>query len=186
MLLFSGVKDDSSFCKVPDPWEDMDMELTIFVEVIYRIFLTIVVYRCKLKLRFTLVNNFEGRKADMIPSISDSELEIMKIIWRDKRTTTNKIIEELADEVEWKPNTVKTLVNRLLNKNAISFDKAGKEYYYYPLVMKEEYIEKESESFINKFFNGSINSMLLNFVKNQKISAKDIEELQYILNNNKE
>ncbi|QAT41623.1 BlaI/MecI/CopY family transcriptional regulator [Clostridium sp. JN-9] len=123
---------------------------------------------------------------DMIPSISDSELEIMKIIWRDKQTTTNKIIEELADEVEWKPNTVKTLVNRLLNKNAIGFDKAGKEYYYYPLVMKEEYIEKESESFINKFFNGSINSMLLNFVKNQKISARDIEVLQDILNNNKE
>jgi BlaI family penicillinase repressor len=52
--------------------------------------------------------------------------------------------------------------------------------------MKEEYIKKESESFINKLFNGSINSMLLNFVKNQKISAKDIEELQNILNNNKE
>lgn len=121
----------------------------------------------------------------MVPSISDAELEIMKLIWRDKKTTTNKIIEELADEFEWKPNTVKTLVNRLLNKNAIGFEKAGKEYYYYPKVMEEEYIKKESESFINKLFNGSINSMLLNFVKNEKISAKDIEDLQDILNKHK-
>lgn len=121
----------------------------------------------------------------MIPSISDSELEIMKVIWKYNKTTTNKIIEELADEIEWKPNTVKTLVNRLLNKNAIGFEKEGREYYYYPKVMKEEYIKKESESFINKLFNGSINSMLLNFVKNEKISDKDIEELRDILNKHK-
>lgn len=122
----------------------------------------------------------------MIPSISDSELEIMKIIWKHSKTTTNCIIEELADEIEWKPNTVKTLVNRLLNKNAIGFDKVGKEYYYYPKVMEEEYIKKESESFINKLFNGSINSMLVNFIKNEKISENDIEELRNILNKHKD
>lgn len=118
-----------------------------------------------------------------MPNISNSELEIMKIIWKNKLTTTNKIIEELEDETEWKPNTIKTLVNRLLNKNAIGFSKVGKEYYYYPKVMEEEYITKQSESFINALFNGSINSMLLSFVKNKKLSKKDLEELQSILNN---
>jgi BlaI family transcriptional regulator, penicillinase repressor len=122
----------------------------------------------------------------MISNISDSELEIMKIIWKSKKTTTNKIIEELADEIEWKPNTVKTLVNRLLNKEAIGFEKVGKEYYYYPKIMEEEYIKRESESFLNKLFNGSINSLLVNFIKNEKISDKDIEELQDILNKHRE
>lgn len=114
--------------------------------------------------------------------ISDSELEIMKIIWENPDITANKIIGILEDKVEWKPNTIKTLINRLLKKNAIGFNKEGKEYYYYALVDKDIYINAESESFLQRIFNGSINSMVLNFVKNKKMSDEDIEELKSILN----
>lgn len=116
-----------------------------------------------------------------IPSISDSELTIMKIIWKKPNITANNIIEQLEDKTEWKPNTVKTLINRLLNKKAIGFNKEGKEYYYYALVEEESYINAESSSFLNKVFNGSVSSMVLNFVKNKKISDKEIEELKDIL-----
>lgn len=117
-----------------------------------------------------------------IPSISDSELTIMKIIWKKPNITANKIIEQLEDKIQWKPNTVKTLINRLLNKKVISFNKEGKEYYYYALVEEESYINEESSSFLNKIFNGSVSSMVLNFVKNKKISDEEIEELKDILN----
>lgn len=114
--------------------------------------------------------------------ISDSELEVMKIIWENPDITANKIIGILENRVEWKPNTIKTLINRLLKKNAIGFNKEGKEYYYYALVDKDIYINAESESFLQRIFNGSINSMVLNFVKNKKMSDEDIEELKSILN----
>lgn len=121
-----------------------------------------------------------------LPKISEAEWEIMNLIWKNKRITSNEIIEKLKERKEWKGTTVKTLINRLLKKEAISFDKKGKEYFYFAIIEKEECIKEESETFINRFFNGSINSMLLNFVKSEKLSNEEINELQEILNKSSE
>ncbi|MCY6356254.1 BlaI/MecI/CopY family transcriptional regulator [Clostridium sp. ZS2-4] len=117
-----------------------------------------------------------------IPKISNAEWEVMKIIWNHSEITSNKIIQELKDKAEWKPATVKSLINRLLNKDAIGFNKSGNEYVYFPLVSEDECIKLESQSFINRVFNGSIKSMFLTFVESKEISETDIEELKNILN----
>lgn len=114
--------------------------------------------------------------------ISESEWEVMKIIWGKKEVTSNEIIEELKYKKDWKAATVKTLINRLLNKEAISFNKKGKEYIYYPLIEEEKTVIEESMSFINRVFNGSISDLLLNFVKSEKLTEEDIDELKEILN----
>ncbi|MGH4118620.1 BlaI/MecI/CopY family transcriptional regulator [Clostridium sp.] len=122
------------------------------------------------------------------PKISNAEWEVMKIIWNHSEITSMDIIKELKDKVEWKPATVKTLINRLLNKNVIGFNKLCNEYLYYSLVSEDECIKLESQSFINKVFDGSIKSMILNFAKSEQLSETDIVELKNILNksNNKE
>ncbi|MGL5353952.1 MAG: BlaI/MecI/CopY family transcriptional regulator [Clostridium sp.] len=120
-----------------------------------------------------------------LPKISDAEWEVMKIIWKSPKITSTLIIEELSGSTEWKPATIKSLISRLLNKEAIGFDKNGKEYYYYPLVSEEECRREESKSFLNKVFDGSLNSMILNFVKSEKLTADDINELRNILDNTK-
>lgn len=117
-----------------------------------------------------------------IPKISNAEWEVMKIIWKNSEITSTKIVEELQDKIDWKPSTVKSLINRLLNKKVIGFNKLGNEYVYFPLISETECIKQESHSFINKVFNGSIKSMLLTFVESKEISEKDIEELKNILN----
>lgn len=116
-------------------------------------------------------------------NITDAELEIMRIIWAKDKTTSNEIIQELEDKKEWKASTIKTLLSRLCTKGIINFDKKGKEYYYYPLVTQEDYSNAESQSFLDKMFNGSINLMLINFVKNKGLSKNDVDELKSILNN---
>ncbi|CAM2078185.1 MAG: BlaI/MecI/CopY family transcriptional regulator [Clostridium sp.] len=118
-----------------------------------------------------------------LPKISDSEWEIMKIIWQNDSITSTKIINELQEKTNWKSSTIKTLINRLLNKEAISFTKKGKEYYYFSIVSEEECIKKESKSFLSKVFNGSLNSMVVNFVKSQKLTKTEIDELKSILDN---
>lgn len=118
-----------------------------------------------------------------LPKISDSEWEIMKIIWQNDSITSTKIINELQEKTNWKSSTIKTLINRLLNKEAISFTKKGKEYYYFSIVSEEECIKKESKSFLSKVFNGSLNSMVVNFVKSQKLTKTEIDELKSILYN---
>lgn len=117
-----------------------------------------------------------------LPKISDSEWEVMRIIWQNDSITSTQIINELQEKTHWKSSTIKTLINRLLNKEAISFTKKGKEYYYFSVISEEECIREESESFLNKVFNGSLNSMVVNFVKSQKLTKDEINELKSILN----
>ena len=118
---------------------------------------------------------------DNIPKISNAEGEVMKVIWTCPEITSVNIIRELKDRVEWKPSTIKSLINRLLNKNVIGFKKLSNEYLYFSLISEDECIKEESKSFINKVFNGSVKSMLLNFVESKEISETDIEELKDIL-----
>ncbi|ERI93835.1 transcriptional regulator, BlaI/MecI/CopY family [Clostridiales bacterium oral taxon 876 str. F0540] len=114
-------------------------------------------------------------------NVTDAELEIMKVIWRKSKVTAKEISEALEESIKWSPSTVKTLLGRLCSKGIISFNKKGKEYYYFSLVSKENYSIEESKSFLDKLFNGSLNLMLLNFVKNKKISKEEAEELRKIL-----
>ncbi|MBW9153168.1 BlaI/MecI/CopY family transcriptional regulator [Clostridium estertheticum] len=114
--------------------------------------------------------------------ISNAEWEIMKIIWNNSEISSINIIKELKDKSEWKPATVKSLINRLLNKNIIGFNKLGYEYLYYPLVSEDECIKLESFAFVNRVFNGSIKSMLLTFAQSDELSELDIQDLKDILN----
>lgn len=116
-----------------------------------------------------------------IPKISNAEWEVMKIIWSNPQITSSSIIQALKDKAQWKPATVKSLINRLLNKKAIGFNKLGNEYFYYPLISEDECIKLESKSFIDRVFNGSVKSMLLTFAESKELSENDVDELKDIL-----
>lgn len=118
-----------------------------------------------------------------IPKISNAEWEVMKIIWKNPKITSINIINELKNKEDWKPATIKSLINRLLNKEAIGFDKVGNEYLYFPLVSEDKCIKSESKLFLSKVFDGSVKSMLLSFVKSKELSEDDLEDLKNILNN---
>lgn len=55
---------------------------------------------------------------NQLPKISEAELEIMKVLWSNSPQTANEIIEELEDEMDWKPKTIRTLINRLVQKGS--------------------------------------------------------------------
>lgn len=120
-----------------------------------------------------------------LPKIADSEWEIMKIIWKSPNITSTEIIKEVQKTKDWKASTIKTLINRLLKKEVIGFNQQGKEYSYFPLVGEAQYVNEESENFINRVFNGSINSMLVNFVNSNKLTDDDLEELKKFLHSAK-
>lgn len=116
-----------------------------------------------------------------LPKISDAEYEVMKIIWENSPISTNKIIEELTEITEWNPKTIQTLLSRLVKKEAITYEKESRSFVYTPLIKKEDYLERESNSFLNRFYNGALNSMVLNFLEKGKLTKKDISELRDIL-----
>ena len=120
-----------------------------------------------------------------IPNISGSELEIMKLLWKDNPLSANEIRSLLSDEISWSNQTIKTFINRLLNKQAIRFEKSGRSYLYYPLISYDEYVKEENKFFLEKVYDGAIGMLFSKFLEEEKLSDKEIENLQRILEQKK-
>ncbi|WP_445667438.1 BlaI/MecI/CopY family transcriptional regulator [Paenibacillus sp. FSL H8-0034] len=105
----------------------------------------------------------------------------MKVLWAKMPRTANEVIEALEDQTDWKPKTVRTLLNRLTQKQAISYSQENKVYAYFPLVTEDECVRYETESFLKRIYGGAFKPMLVNFLKEDKLSAEDIKELKSIL-----
>ncbi|NMS90196.1 BlaI/MecI/CopY family transcriptional regulator [Clostridioides difficile] len=117
-----------------------------------------------------------------LPQISEAEYQVMKIVWKYAPISTNEVIEKLVEASTWSPKTIQTMLLRLVKKGALTYEKNSRVFVYTPLVKEEEYVATESRSFLNRFYNGALNSMVLNFLENDKLSEDDIEELREILN----
>ena len=115
---------------------------------------------------------------DKLPEISEAEHQVMKVIWNDNPITAMEIIRNLTRITDWKPNTIKTFINRLLKKGAVGYEKSGKEYNYYPLIEEADFVKSESRLFLNRIFGGSLKPMLVTMVENEDLTLEDIEDLK--------
>ncbi|MED0978061.1 BlaI/MecI/CopY family transcriptional regulator [Bacillus paramycoides] len=117
-----------------------------------------------------------------LPKISEAELEIMKVLWSNSPQTANEIIEELEDTMDWKPKTIRTLINRLVQKEAVFYHQdKGRMYAYFPLVSQDNYLQVETKSLLQRFCGAAFKPLLVNFLKEEKLSSEDINELKRIL-----
>lgn len=117
-----------------------------------------------------------------LPKISIAELEVMKVLWVESPQTANEIIERLESTTDWKPKTIRTLINRLVQKEAVSYhQEKGRLYTYYPLVSQESYLQVETKSLLKRFYGAAFKPLLVNFLKEEKLSSEDINELKRIL-----
>ena len=119
-----------------------------------------------------------------LPRISETEWEVMKVVWSQAPCSAGEIIEALyrADST-WHPRTVKAFLNRLVKKKALGFRKEGRAYLYRPLVKEDECVDAASESFLRRVFAGSLKPMLAHFVERRKLSAEEIRDLKRLLEN---
>lgn len=129
----------------------------------------------------TTVVKVGGLLMKEIPQISEAEYEVMKVIWNFEPISTPEVVEKLSNKSDWKPNTIHTMLARLVKKKALHAKKDGRVFIYTSLVEKHEYVEQKSKSFLQQFFGGTLNSMILNFIENDKLSNEDISELKKIL-----
>jgi BlaI family penicillinase repressor len=119
-----------------------------------------------------------------MPRISETEWEVMKVVWSQAPCPAGEIIEALRQiDASWHPRTAKAFLNRLVKKKVLGFSKEGRAYVYRPLVRREECIDAASESFLGRVFGGSLKPMLAHFVQRDKLSADEIRELRRLLKN---
>jgi BlaI family penicillinase repressor len=116
------------------------------------------------------------------PRISETEWEVMKVVWAEAPCSASRIIEvlSLADPT-WHPKTIKAFLNRLVSKRVLGFRKEGRAYLYRPLVRESECVAAASESFLERVFGGSLKPMLAHFVERKKLSVTEVRELKELL-----
>ncbi len=117
-----------------------------------------------------------------IPVISDAEYQVMKIIWAEGAPiSTNDVIEKLEKTTAWKPKTIGTLLSRLVKKGALQYEKESRVFVYTPLIEESDVLEMESDTFLNRFYDGALNAMVVNLLERDKLSEDDMNELKRIL-----
>ena len=116
------------------------------------------------------------------PEISEAEYQVMKSIWSaDIPLNTNEVVERLEVFTSWKPKTIHTLLSRLVKKGALQYKKDGRVFVYTPLVKESDILAKENDNFLNRFYDGALDSMIVNLLEQDKLSDDDILALRKIL-----
>ena len=116
-----------------------------------------------------------------LPKISEAEFEVMKVVWKYAPINTNEITEKLTQTTNWSPKTIQTLIKRLVSKKALTYEKQSRVFVYTPLVKEDEYIRRESNTFLNRFYDGNITSMLASYIEDDKLSEAEIDTLRSLL-----
>ena len=116
-----------------------------------------------------------------LPQISEAEFEVMKVVWKYAPINTNEITEKLTQTTNWSPKTIQTLTKRLVSKKALTYEKQSRVFVYTPLVKEDEYIRRESNTFLNRFYDGNIISMLASYIEDDKLSEAEIDTLRSLL-----
>lgn len=116
-----------------------------------------------------------------VPRISDSEWTVMRVFWARGEATASDAVAALDDETHWKPKTIQTLIRRLVQKGALTYEKLGREFLYRPAVDEKTCERAASHEFLDRVFNGRLAPFLATFVENSSYSDDEIAELKRIL-----
>ena len=114
--------------------------------------------------------------------ITDSELEIMQVLWNNGNCGLAEIVAELDKTKKRNKNTVKTLLYRLVDKGAVKSQKVnGQEFSYAPTITEKKYLSKANDSFLSKLYKGNVEKLLLNFVEDKTVSKEELQKLVNML-----
>jgi BlaI family transcriptional regulator, penicillinase repressor len=117
-------------------------------------------------------------------NISDAEAQVMDVLWRAapvQRLSTEDIANALRNSQAWQLATVKTLLNRLLNKGAISAEQEGRRYLYSAVLQREAWLRAQSLGLVDRLFDGRLASLVAHFSAHRKLKAADVRALKKLI-----
>jgi BlaI family penicillinase repressor len=117
----------------------------------------------------------------MPPKISSSEWEVMSVIWSRGRLAATDVFDALPSGHGWKQKTVNTFLTRLVAKGALSADRRGKAFIYTSLVDRGRCVKAESDSFLQRIFQGATGNLVLHFCEHAEMSPQEMRELEQLI-----
>ena len=113
--------------------------------------------------------------------ISDAEAQVMRLLWQRAPQAADEIAEVLAPQQGWQLATVKTLLNRLLKKGAVTAERDGRRFLYAPAVPEDAWVADTGLSLIDRLFGGRLAPLVAQFASERKLNADDIAALKALL-----
>lgn len=116
------------------------------------------------------------------PDISESEWSVMEALWESSPQTASEVTRTLKPTMQWAENTVRTLLTRLVEKGALKTgENSSGTRIYLPAVKREACVRAESDSFLQRVFQGAAKPLLVHFAQNSKLTAEEVKELKKLL-----
>ena len=113
--------------------------------------------------------------------ISEAEAQVMQVLWERNPRSADEVVAALASSTDWAEPTVKTLLNRLLNKGAIDAARDGRRYLYSPVLAREAWVAQQSEGLLERLFGGRVAPLVAHFSERGRLSEADVAELRKLL-----
>jgi len=116
--------------------------------------------------------------------ITPAELIVMKVLWKNHPCTAAVIVDRISEQSEWHFRTIKTLLRNLVRKKRVGYtidEQDSRVYHYYPLIQEEEYLRQERQQFLQVYYNGDMNNLLVGFLKDSHINEAEAEALRNLL-----
>lgn len=113
--------------------------------------------------------------------IGEAEYAVMEVLWDQSPLTALEVAERVPPERAWSPATVKTMLGRLLAKGVLANEQEGRHYLYRPAVTREAYAAQESKRLVDRLFGGRVTPLVAHLARSDRLSAKDIAEIEAIL-----
>lgn len=113
--------------------------------------------------------------------ISDAEWDVMRVIWNEEPRTAAEVIAALEETHDWNHRTIRTLLARLVEKQALSYDVDGTRYLYRSAVKEDDCIQRRGQSFVSKVFGGDVSALVAHFVQDNQLTDEEIAELSRLL-----
>lgn len=119
------------------------------------------------------------RQPDTI--LTPAEWHLMECLWEQAPRTGREVVDYLKEDMGWSKSTTLTMLRRMTEKGLLCCDESGEVRRYYPLVVREEALLRETEDFLSRVYRGSVGMLMSTLTKRQKLSKDEIQELYRLL-----
>jgi BlaI family transcriptional regulator, penicillinase repressor len=110
-------------------------------------------------------------------TLTEQELEIMKIVWRLEQATVRDVYEELLKHRKVAYTTVMTMMKILENKKHLKKTQEDRAYVYRPTKPKDQVLGGMVREFVNRVFNGSAEPLLTHLIEDSNLTQKELDDI---------
>ncbi len=113
--------------------------------------------------------------------ISEAELAVLEVLWEHPGASASEVCKCVCEQRDWTLATVKTLLSRLVQKQAIASQPDGRRYLYSPVIERADYVGGESRRLLDRLFGGRAASLVAHLAESEALTKDDLAEIEKLV-----